>query len=239
VKDVPDSLWTSLIAGKDKHGRNADGVSRYACLEALKTEDTSGDIRIDDLMRKKSTSSDLKRYLERVRNICWNRKGLVTILPELEGDPAEPIRQFGIGPNEMMRGDLLCVIYGCSVPVILRQAGALPFLGQVLHAETPSKAKKVIPENIEPGPALTGAPSSSRSASRRGKRAASAGEGTPGKRPRTRDANSSNNSQVQAHNSIEEVYFKVIGECFVDRFMEGHDGPSAAYEHTEQRFTLV
>ena len=39
----------------------------------------------------------------------------------------------GLGPEESETGDIVCVLYGCSVPVVLRVAEKQRVDGKVLH----------------------------------------------------------------------------------------------------------
>jgi len=129
VQEVPDALWKSLIAGKDNdRTEDADIHDKLNCLEILKKEDSGGDVRIWELLRSENITSDLKSYLGRIKRVCWNRKAFIACPDK---------RLFGIGPNDMQKGDLLCVIYGCSVPVILRKVDKMPALGQKLRPDLP------------------------------------------------------------------------------------------------------
>jgi len=49
-------------------------------------------------------------FLERVQSVVWNRKFFTTSGRNL----------FGLGPDGLQNGDAVAVLYGCSVPVILR-----------------------------------------------------------------------------------------------------------------------
>ncbi len=49
-------------------------------------------------------------FLERVQSVVWNRKFFTTSNKTL----------FGLGPDGLQSGDVVAVLYGCSVPVVLR-----------------------------------------------------------------------------------------------------------------------
>ncbi|KAJ4179473.1 hypothetical protein NW767_014606 [Fusarium falciforme] len=54
-------------------------------------------------------------YLKRVPAVCWNR----TFIECRDGGDGNKL--FGIAPVDVKAGDLVCILYGCSVPCILRQ----------------------------------------------------------------------------------------------------------------------
>ncbi|KAL8342072.1 hypothetical protein RB601_005182 [Gaeumannomyces tritici] len=64
-----------------------------------------------------SSARDLlvQSYLRRVQAVTWNR-----VVLEAEGR-GETV--YGIGPPETRVGDLVVILFGCSVPVILREQG--------------------------------------------------------------------------------------------------------------------
>jgi hypothetical protein len=49
-------------------------------------------------------------FLRRVQSVIWNRKFFVS----------KANRWIGLAPTDARVGDLICILYGCSVPVILR-----------------------------------------------------------------------------------------------------------------------
>jgi len=55
--------------------------------------------------------SMMVEFLKRVQNVIWNRKFLV----------AKEKARFGLAPKTAEEGDSICILHGCSVPVILRQ----------------------------------------------------------------------------------------------------------------------
>jgi hypothetical protein len=50
-------------------------------------------------------------FLKRVRDVIWNRKFFRTAKEE----------RLGLAPDTAKEGDIVCVFYGCSVPVIIRK----------------------------------------------------------------------------------------------------------------------
>src|SRR5262249_34963342 len=89
-------------------------------LYCLQKEDVSGDIRIADLMADSNCPEQVSSFLKRVQDVAWNRKAFL-------GGAANEL--FGLAPRDTIEGDLICVLYGCSVPVILREQESMPPLG--------------------------------------------------------------------------------------------------------------
>ena len=58
----------------------------------------------------KKTSSPIKYCLRRVKASIWDRRLIKTFNGRL-----------GLAPAKVQRGDLVCILYGCSVPVIMRR----------------------------------------------------------------------------------------------------------------------
>jgi hypothetical protein len=50
--------------------------------------------------------------LRRVQQVVWNRKFLRSSKDKL----------FGLAPTKSLVGDYICILFGCSVPVILRKS---------------------------------------------------------------------------------------------------------------------
>jgi hypothetical protein len=114
--DVPARLWKTLIAGKHSNGSDPDLGDKFARHPMLRWADRRGDIHIEDLLLDPPLlgGSTSKNYLELVRDVCWNRRAF---LGDLTLDDNE---LFGLCPDETGIGGLVCIIYGLSVPVILR-----------------------------------------------------------------------------------------------------------------------
>ncbi|OQO10484.1 hypothetical protein B0A48_03781 [Cryoendolithus antarcticus] len=116
--DPPDhkaweTFWRTLVADRDHHGRNAPPFFDRACKMVMRSESQNNTINTDDLMNhgfRKDRSEVVTRFLERVQRVIWNRHLVQTKAAHL-----------GLGPAGTSKGDLVCILYGCSVPVILRR----------------------------------------------------------------------------------------------------------------------
>jgi hypothetical protein len=109
---LPDRLWRTLVAGRGLDGQRPPGWYKRACLYSLQREDNSGDIHIRDLIDADGSPEQMVQYLKRVQNVVWNRKIFKA------GENGE---LFGLASRKVEIGDLVCILHGCSVPVVLRK----------------------------------------------------------------------------------------------------------------------
>jgi hypothetical protein len=108
---VPDKLWRTLVANRGHDGtRYPPSWYHRACLHYLAYASGTGDINTSDLIAS-GEPSILVEFLERVRSVIWNRKFLTTKREDL----------LGLAPSHAQEGDLICILFGCSVPVVLRE----------------------------------------------------------------------------------------------------------------------
>ncbi|KAF2812402.1 uncharacterized protein BDZ99DRAFT_558352 [Mytilinidion resinicola] len=121
VDSIPDKLWRTLVANKDPEGQPPEGVYRRSCVFILQREDVNGDVRMTELMNDPECPEQVVSFLKRVQDVTWNRKVFIG------GEYGE---LFGLVPKKAKEGDLICVLYGCSVPVVLRPVKEKPLLGQ-------------------------------------------------------------------------------------------------------------
>jgi hypothetical protein len=117
---VPDKLWRTIVADRNAEGENPPPWYHRAALHCMALADNNGHIGTLELLDHGNSADGrlphiLAEYLKRVQAVTWNRKFI-------EGNPQaanlEPL--FGLGPPETENNDRICIIFGCSVPCILR-----------------------------------------------------------------------------------------------------------------------
>ncbi len=123
-EEVPEELWRTLVAGRGPDGGNPPGWYQRACWECFYLGTASGDINIASLINDPKTPSLIVKFLKRVQGIVWNR---VFVRSQTE-------TLFGLAPRETQTGDIICVLFGCSVPVILRPQFD-PSSSEIMHYE--------------------------------------------------------------------------------------------------------
>jgi hypothetical protein len=117
VAEVPDQLWQTLVADRGPQGARTLPWYKVACQNALRYLSNNGHINIERILRRKDLGGErgiVKAYLERVQAVTWNRSFI-------EGGSLHcEDRVVGFAPPKTEYGDVIAILYGCSVPVILR-----------------------------------------------------------------------------------------------------------------------
>ncbi|QDS68084.1 hypothetical protein FKW77_010001 [Venturia effusa] len=111
--DPPDAFWRTLVGDRGRDGKNPPVYYARACKESFeKGGYLSGSISTSDLIRNERVSV-IAQFCWRVQSVIWKRAlantesgKLALVAPGVKG------------------GDLVCILYGCSVPVILRMSDA-------------------------------------------------------------------------------------------------------------------
>lgn len=116
---VPDSLWRTLVADRGPHGISPPSWYYRACLESLMSVTPNGDLNTVFLVEQPTTPSTIILFLKRVQEVVWNRKFFLSAGNKTETQKHKKL--FGLAPMKAEEGDLICILFGCSVPVILRR----------------------------------------------------------------------------------------------------------------------
>lgn len=107
-RPVPEALWRTLVADRGAYGGNAPSWYKRAFEHAF-ANSGNGDVRLQRMIIQ-SKSTVTTELLRRVQSITWNRRFVLTS----EG-------AFGLVPANASMGDVVMVLYGLSVPVVLRK----------------------------------------------------------------------------------------------------------------------
>lgn len=117
VERVPEGFWRTIVADRGPEGTNPPPWYSRACSESLRHLSMNGDLRPDDVIDLPKASSVAKLFMKRVKDVLWERR-FVRI--NFSGETG---KTYGLTPKESKEGDIICVLFGCSVPVVLRQHG--------------------------------------------------------------------------------------------------------------------
>jgi len=107
--DPPEEFWRTLVADRGRHGRNPPTYYARACKESITKGLASGSLNTMELINE-GRCSVVSEFFRRVQAVIWNRSLMRTKSGHL-----------GIVRRDVKEGDLVCILYGCSVPVVLRQ----------------------------------------------------------------------------------------------------------------------
>ncbi|KAI0882629.1 heterokaryon incompatibility protein-domain-containing protein [Annulohypoxylon maeteangense] len=106
----PDEFWRTLVADRGKDNKNPPYYYARACKEsAIKGGLRSGGINTTALINDERNSI-IAEFCRRVQAVIWNRR-----LFKTKGNV------LGLASSDVRKGDKVGIIYGCTVPVILRE----------------------------------------------------------------------------------------------------------------------
>jgi hypothetical protein len=107
----PMGFWMTLIAGRGPDGMNPPGHYRRACKYAFTKKVPGGPLDVRYLIRDPAINSIAKEFLKRMQSVVWMRRLMLTHRKAI----------LGLVPDDATRGDCVCIVFGCSVPIILRE----------------------------------------------------------------------------------------------------------------------
>ena len=112
----PDAFWRTLIADRDSGGKNPPLYYELACQQAFAQRAPGDDLNTHKLILANSRSKAMSQkvvieYLQRLQAIVWKRSLITTTHKSL----------LGLVPHKAKEGDKICILRGCSVPVLLRE----------------------------------------------------------------------------------------------------------------------
>jgi Heterokaryon incompatibility protein (HET) len=116
---VPDIIWRTLCGNRDDKGNPAQSIYHFAMLELLQlVRGVSGSISSIDVeeLLKTPIPNDVAEYLRIVREVVWNRR-----IFRGHGVGNNHGTLVGLIPQYAREGDKLCILFGCSVPLVLRE----------------------------------------------------------------------------------------------------------------------
>ncbi|KAL9088486.1 MAG: hypothetical protein Q9165_006210 [Trypethelium subeluteriae] len=109
--DPPDHFWRTLVADRGRDGKNPPVYYSRACKESFnKGSFQSGTVDTNGLISNERNSV-VAQFCRRVQAAIWNRALVRTKSGKL-----------GLVSKNVQAGDVVCILYGCSVPVILRKS---------------------------------------------------------------------------------------------------------------------
>lgn len=109
----PDLLWWTLVGNRDAHGQRSPSHWLRACRDAFKRGLVGGTLHTGEVMMHECLSMT-REFLERVQCIVWPRRLILF-------NRFSPRESLGLAPTSVKKGDLVCILNGCSVPVVLRK----------------------------------------------------------------------------------------------------------------------
>lgn len=110
--DPPVEFWRTLVADRGKDGRNPPYYYATACRESFRKGGLRGGSVDTGALINSERNSIIAEFCRRVQAVIWNRCLIKT---------DAPLNVLGLASQHVRKGDLVCIIFGCTVPVILRK----------------------------------------------------------------------------------------------------------------------
>ncbi|KAF2444101.1 HET-domain-containing protein [Karstenula rhodostoma CBS 690.94] len=112
--DPPDDFWRTLVADRGMHNQNPPYYYMRACKETIMKGGLRGNAVNTSALIYNERNSIVAEFCRRVQAVIWNRALIRT-----KGG------KLGLASDGVRKGDWVCLIYGCTVPVILRKQDGL------------------------------------------------------------------------------------------------------------------
>ena len=106
----PQDFWKTLVADRGPYGRNPPAFYPRACRESVKKGGKEAGVINTEALIDHGRCSIVAEFLRRVQAVIW-RKSLIRTAGG----------RLGLVHKDAKEGDLICILYGCTVPLILRR----------------------------------------------------------------------------------------------------------------------
>ena len=114
----PEAFWRTLVADRALDGTSNPPRDFAMCATwAFKKVTRRQPLKTDTELTYKTCPSHARDFLRRVQCVVWGRCMILGKCPE----NAQNIPLLCLGPQGARKGDIICILFGCSVPVILRE----------------------------------------------------------------------------------------------------------------------
>ncbi|KAF2085351.1 HET-domain-containing protein, partial [Saccharata proteae CBS 121410] len=111
--EPPEEFWRTLVADRGPNGRNPPTFYQRACKEAI-TRIVKHGIKTKELIDE-GRCTIISQFLRRVQEVVWDR----CLMRTEDG-------RLGLIHEEAQEGFEICILYGCSVPVVLQRCVKQP-----------------------------------------------------------------------------------------------------------------
>jgi hypothetical protein len=114
---VPDKFWRTLVGDRGPGGQKyPPAYYPLACKWVFEQRSRRGNINTNEMLTFGKCPSIATEFLRRVQAVVWNR-----MLVSTDGRrSSKPL--LALVPPEAEEGDMICILYGCSVPVVIRRS---------------------------------------------------------------------------------------------------------------------
>ena len=106
----PEIFWRTLVGNRNATGQRAPFHWGQVCISAFARRAVGQDLDTSEAIRH-GCPDPVRVFLERVQSVAWSRR-LIRL---------DRFDDLGLTAKSVKKGDLLCILKGCSVPVVLRE----------------------------------------------------------------------------------------------------------------------
>jgi hypothetical protein len=106
----PEIFWRTLVGNRNASGQRAPFHWGQVCTAAFTRRAVGQDLDTGEAIRH-GCPDTVRAFLERVQSVVWSRR-LIRF---------DRLDTLGLAPRSAKKSDLLCILKGCSVPVVLRE----------------------------------------------------------------------------------------------------------------------
>jgi hypothetical protein len=111
-----NDFWRTLVGDMSYTGQNPPRCYRLILDQAYNGEE---DVDLEKLYVHYGDCDPAVDVARRIHAVIWSRRLMRVQRETTTGGPGE--QSLGLAPDTAERGDLVCILYGCSVPVVLRR----------------------------------------------------------------------------------------------------------------------
>ncbi len=110
----PDDFWRTLVADRDSNGKAAKSYYPRTLRDVVQKHCARGSpMNVKMILATPQCDRTSEEVLSRVLEVAPNRRMFRTT--------SDTKSVLGLGPSTAQKGDMVCILAGCSVPVILRK----------------------------------------------------------------------------------------------------------------------
>lgn len=122
TEPLPESFWRTLVANRDLGGqKSAPAYFPLTCRWAFDRRTKGYHLDTRQLLNEGKPPREAATFLRRVQAVVWDRR-LVSTKGTARPDGTEQTPELlALVPTTAVKGDLICILHGCSVPVVLRK----------------------------------------------------------------------------------------------------------------------
>lgn len=115
-----DQFWRTLVGNRDAHRQRSPAYWMRACGDAFARRPTGGALDTKELLAY-DCPAVTRSFVEKVQRTVWERRLVLLNQPPRPRMDGTSEHFLGLAPVKCKKGDLVCILFGCSVPVLLRK----------------------------------------------------------------------------------------------------------------------